>query len=459
MEPVGLSIEVPVGSSIVKGELYKAELEGSGVIVYAIKCDAYYDRAALYGTSKGDYKDNLERFVFFSRGVLEAVKALELKVDLLHCNDWQTGLIPAYLKTLYKDDSVFSSTSTLFTIHNLAYQGIFKAEGFEKTGLPKECFSIAGMEFWGKLNLLKSAVVYSDLITTVSKTYSKDIQSPKQGMGLDGVLRAKAAEGRLFGVLNGADYDLWSPETDDFIVAKYGLGEFRGKAICKKALLKEFSLKVRPATPVIGMVSRLADQKGFDILEEAIEEGLFELDMGIIVLGAGDVRYERLLKDMAAKYPTKLKVHIGFDEALAHRIEAGADFFLMPSRYEPCGLNQIYSMRYGTIPIVRATGGLDDTVIDYDVDTVVDYNDEDTVIDYGDSDMTVKAKSQSIGTGFKFSEYSGKALLHTIERALAVFFDKGSWRALRRRAMAEDFSWDNSARRYMELYRLALTLS
>lgn len=442
IESTGLKVDVPVGANLESGELYRADIKGSGVTVYLIKNDLYYGRDAIYGTPEGDYADNLERFVFFSRGVLEAIKALELKVDVLHCNDWQTALIPAYLKTLYKDDPAFVNTATLFTVHNLAYQGIFEASGFKDTGLPKECFSIKGMEFWGKLNLLKSGIIYSDVVTTVSKTYSKEVRGVEQGMGLEGILSAKAAEGRLFGVLNGVDYDLWSPETDEFIAANYGLGEFRGKAVCKKALLKEFSLKVRPATPVIAMVSRLVDQKGFNILEEAIEKGLFELDMVLIVLGIGQARYERLLKDMAVKYPTKLKVYIGFDEPLAHRIEAGADLFLMPSRFEPCGLNQIYSLRYGTIPIVRATGGLDDTVVDYNDDSAV-----------GD-----RSRSQSIGTGFKFKEYSGQALLNTIERALKVFFDKGSWRALRRRAMAEDFSWDNSADRYLELYRLALTL-
>jgi starch synthase len=286
---------------------------------------------------------------------------------------------------------------------------------------------------------MKSGIVYSDIVTTVSEAYSKEIQSVEQGMGLDAVLRMKAAKGRFFGVLNGADYGHWSPDGDDLIPANYGLGELRGKAICKKALLKEFSLKIPPATPVIAMISRLVDQKGFDILEEAIGEGLLNLDMVLIILGTGERHYEKLLKDMAAKYPTKLAVRIGFDESLAHRIEAGADFFLMPSLYEPCGLNQIYSLKYGTIPIVRATGGLDDTVVDY-----------------GDTDG--KAKSKSMGTGFKFKEYSGKALLNTIERGLTVFFDKGPWRALRRRAMSEDFSWDNSVERYLELYELASKL-
>ena len=446
MTPTGTSIKVPVGADIVDGELYMTKLKGSAVTVYAIKNDAYYDRDALYGDRDGDYKDNLERFIFFSRGVLEAVLALKLKADILHCNDWQTGLIPAYLKTIYKDDPTFNKTATLFTIHNLAYQGIFKKEAFAKTNLPKGCFSVDGLEFWGKLNLMKSGIVYADVITTVSETYSVEIQSMEQGMGLEGLLGEKAAEGRLFGILNGVDYDKWSPEGDELIPANYGIGELRGKAVCKKALLKEFSLKVPPATPVVAMVSRLVDQKGLDIVEEAIAEGLLKLNMVLIILGTGEERYKKFLKETVKKYPKKLKVHIGFDEELAHRIEAGADILLMPSLYEPCGLSQIYSLRYGTIPVVRAVGGLNDTVIDY--------LDDDTVAGHGDRDGKPKAAT---GTGFKFKEYTGKALVKSVERSLKVFFDKGSWRALRRRAMAEDFSWDSSVERYMKLYEMATT--
>lgn len=423
IEETGLKVSVPLGKHTVKAEVLLGQ--SHGVPVYLIKRDEFFDRSYLYGTPEGDYFDNLERYAFFSRAVLEVLKARELAPDVIHCNDWQTGLIPAYLKDIYKGEPVFSRTATLFTVHNIAYQGIFPAKLFDVTGLSPALFNPEGVEFWGNINLLKSGLMYSDIITTVSKGYCEEIQTAEYGWGLEGVLAKR--KDALFGVLNGADYNEWNPGTDPDIPHNYSADDLRGKGSCRKRLLKEFGLKLKAKTPLIGMITRLADQKGLDILCEAMPE-LMKLEMGMVILGSGDRKYQELLQDLSGHYPGKLSVRIAFDGALSHLVEAGSDMFLMPSRYEPCGLNQIYSLKYGTVPIVRATGGLDDTVRDL---------------------------SDGNGTGFKFREYSAEALVEKVKEAVSVFTDKRAWEEIQRNGMRENFSWEESGRKYMELYKTA----
>ncbi|MDP2690668.1 MAG: glycogen synthase GlgA [Deltaproteobacteria bacterium] len=424
IEPAGFDVTVPVGKRDIKSRVYRSDYKG--VKVFFLKCDEYFDRSHLYGTPEGDYFDNLERYAFFSRGVCEALKACGgAPPDVIHCNDWQTGLIPAYLRHTYKNDSFFSRTATVFTIHNIAYQGLFAANLFELTNLSPALYQPEGLEFWGKVSLLKSGLAYSDILTTVSREYAREIQTPEYGYGLDGFLAKRKYA--LHGVLNGVDYDEWNPEKDGFLPERYSSSNMKGKRACKKEMLKRFGLKLPPETPVIGMISRLAGQKGFDILFEAMPR-LMDLGLGMVIVGTGDRMYQSVVEDLAALYPERLGVKIAFDNELSHIVEAGADMFLMPSRYEPCGLNQIYSLRYGTMPIVRATGGLEDTVRDY--------NEED-------------------GNGFKFSEYSAEALVAKVREALDVFRDKRAWEALQMRAMQENFSWENSAKRYIKLYAIA----
>ncbi|HLE08018.1 MAG TPA: glycogen synthase GlgA [Thermodesulfobacteriota bacterium] len=421
IEKTGVSVTVPVGGRNVAAEVFKGETEG--IPVYFLKRDEYFDRTYLYTTPDGDYFDNLERFTFFSRAALEAISALNLKPDIIHCNDWQTGLIPAYIKSIYSQP--LCGAATVFTIHNIAYQGLFPSMFFDATGLPRSLFNQEGIEYWGSINLLKAGIVFSDIVTTVSETYSREIQTPEYGYGLEGVLKKKSDS--VFGVLNGVDYSEWDPETDEFIAKNYSGNNLKGKSLCKKDLLKEYSLKLKPDAPVIGVISRLAAQKGFDILSEAMDS-LMDSGLGMVVLGTGERKYQELFQKLSEKYPQKLGVKITFDNAIAHKIEAGCDMFLMPSRYEPCGLNQMYSLRYGAIPVVRATGGLDDTIKDY----------------------------KDGGNGFKFTEYSAKALVEKVKEALDVYRDKKAWELLQKKAMREDFSWEMSAKRYMELYNLAL---
>ncbi len=422
----GFEVTVPVGKRNVTSRVYRSEHRG--VTVYLLKCDEYFDRSYLYGTPEGDYFDNLERFAFFSRGVLEAAKACGGPApDIIHCNDWQTGLIPAYLRYSYAGDEFFARTATVLTIHNLAYQGLFDAKLFELTNLPPELYQPEGLEFWGKVNLLKSGLAYADILTTVSREYAREIQTEEHGWGLDGFLKKRKYA--LHGVLNGVDYAEWDPATDGLIPERYSASAMKGKAACKKEMLKAFGLKLPARTPVIGMISRLAGQKGFDILFEAMP-ALMELDIGVVIVGAGEKQYRSMIEDLATLYPERLGVKVAFDVKLSHLVEAGSDMFLMPSRYEPCGLNQIYSLKYGTVPVVRATGGLEDTVRDY--------ND-----------------GKGNGNGFKFREYSARALVAKVREAVEVFKDKKAWRELQKTGMGESYSWENSARRYTKLYAIA----
>jgi starch synthase len=395
-----------------------------GVKFYFVEYPEYFDRDALYGTPSGDYPDNAERFALFSRAVLEASKILGVP-HVFHCHDWQSALVPVLLRTVYAEDPAFHDVGTVFTIHNMGYQGLFPPETLPLLMLPWDLFTITKMEFFGQANFLKGALVYADFITTVSKKYSQEIQTSEYGFGLEGVLRDRAAT--VTGILNGVDYDEWSPQTDKFATAKYAPQDLAGKARCKLDLLAAFGMaKADPSLPVIGIVSRFAAQKGFDLIAQIMDR-LAREQMSVVALGTGDKPYEEMFLRLAKQFPNKIAVKVAYDNAIAHKIEAGADMFLMPSRYEPCGLNQIYSLKYGTVPIVRATGGLDDTIEPWD------------------------ARSGK-GTGFKFTEYNGESLLLTIREALEAFRDKTSWQVLMRNGMGRDFSWNASAREYGKVY-------
>ena len=395
-----------------------------GVQYYFVEYPPYFDRDALYGTPVGDYPDHAERFALFSRAVLEGSKVLGVP-HVFHCHDWQSALVPVLLRTLYAEDPAVREVGCAFTIHNIGYQGLFPSEILPLLMLPWDLFTMSKMEFFGQVNFLKGALVYSDFVTTVSRRYSQEIQTSEYGFGLEGVLRARAAT--VTGILNGVDYNEWSPECDKFIAAKYSPQDLSGKTKCKRDLLSAFGVSESNANlPVIGIVSRFAAQKGFDLISQIMDR-LAREELIIVALGSGDREYEEMFQRLNRQFPQKIAVKIAYNNELAHKIEAGSDMFLMPSRYEPCGLNQIYSLKYGTVPIVRATGGLDDTIEPWD---------------------TRAGK----GTGFKFSEYTGEALLLTIREAVRAYRDQTSWQILMRNGMAKDFSWNASAREYVRVY-------
>ena len=425
---LGQEIEIPMGDEILKADIYQGQM-GPDIPIYFIGRDEFFDREQLYGTPRGDYFDNADRFIFFSKAALILCQFLSFSPDIIHHQEWQTGLIPAYLRSIYQNDSRFSNTAVAFTIHNIAYQGIFKKERFSLTGLPVEMYNPEGIEFWERINFMKAGIVYADVINTVSQKYSEEIQTPEFGHGLEGILRKR--RGDLYGILNGVDYQDWDPSHDPYLIARYSSRDLLGKRECKKDLLKEFSLPASlEEAPLLGMISRLADQKGFDLLAGILEE-LFTLPIGFVLLGTGEQKYHDLLNQVARKYPQKAGIRITFDDRLAHKIEAGADFFLMPSKYEPCGLNQIYSLRYGTIPIVRATGGLDDTITNYDPAT-------------------------GRGNGFKFVRYDAGDFLNQVKVAIGYYSRPDHWKQLLQNAMTTDFSWERSAKAYLQLYRKAL---
>ncbi len=423
-------IEIPIGPKVERANINSCILTNtkSKIQVYFLANKGLFERSGLYVNpdSHKDYADNDERFIFFCRGILETLKRLGWQPEIIHCNDWQTGLIPAYLKTLYRNDPFFARVKTVFTIHNMAYQGTFPKSSFSKTHLPAELFQPEGVEFYGNMNFLKAGLVYADAITTVSEKYAAEIQSSDEyGCGLSGVLRKRNAD--LIGILNGIDYSIWNPEIDKLIPHKFDAKNLDGKTHNKIELLRKFKLEYKESTPLIGMISRLADQKGFDLIKE-IADDLLKLEIQIVLLGSGEKKYQELFEAVQKRYPKKVGLYFGFNNDLAHLIEAGSDMFLMPSRYEPCGLNQMYSLRYGTIPIVRATGGLDDTIEDYDSTT-------------------------GNGTGFKFSLYDPKELLKAIERAVAHYGNMTAWRKMMKQAMLKDFSWESSAKKYSNLYK------
>jgi starch synthase len=423
-------IVVPVGS-----RPYNASVKSSFIANNNVKVQVYFlDNPELFGRSglyvhpdtKKDYTDNDERFIFFSRGVLEVLKKLGWQPDVIHCNDWQTGLVPAYLKAVYHNDPFYKDTKSVFTVHNMAYQGVFPPSSFVKTGLPAELLSEGGIQAFGNVNLLKSGLVFADIITTVSQRYAEEIRtSDEYGCGLQEIVNNR--RDHLYGILNGIDYSVWNPSIDEHIPHRYDHRSVDLKVENKKVLLAEVGLPFNAATPLIGIISRLAVQKGFDLIEHILDD-VVKLNMQLLVLGTGEKRFHEMFERAARKYPEKVAVRLSFNNELAHRIEAGSDMFLMPSRYEPCGLNQIFSLKYGTVPIVRATGGLDDTIEEID-------------------------EASGTGTGFKFTKYDGAELLKTIQRAIRVFADETVWRKIVRNGMSKDFSWESSAKKYLHLYR------
>ncbi len=420
--PHAQSLTLPLGI----GYKFAAVQDGGRahqVQAYLVDCAAYFDREGIYQQNGADFPDNALRFAAFSMAALEFLKRDIAPPDIIHCHDWETSLVPIYLRNLYVGDKFFGATSVVLTIHNMGYQGIFPPHLLPQIGLHAGLFTIDGLEYYGNLNLLKGGIIFSDFITTVSRKYAEEIQTPEFGYGLEGVVRAHSA--RLKGILNGVDYEEWDPATDKLLAAHYSPADLKGKAACKKALLQKMGVAApAPARPVIGIISRFASQKGFDLIA-AIAEQLAALDAYIVVLGSGEQKFEDLFRDMALKHPDKVLVKIAYDNALAHQIEAGSDMFLMPSRYEPCGLNQIYSLKYGAVPVVRATGGLDDTIEPFD---------------------------GKAGTGFKFDEYSPQALLGAIQAALDAYKTGNAWRSLMLNGMKKDFSWAASARAYAEIY-------
>jgi starch synthase len=410
-------------ATLVGGELHQ------GVRYFFLKQAEWFDRPALYGAAGKDYPDNAERFGLFARAALEVAKLVWLP-ELLHCHDWQAALVPVWLRTVYRNDPVLHALPVVLTVHNLGYQGLFPPDVLEVLGLPQSLFTMDGLEFYGQVNFLKGGLVFADWLTTVSRRYASEIQTPEFGCGLEGVLRQRRSQ--LIGIPNGVDYGEWDPEHDPFIPARYSAAQIDGKRICKAALLQHFGLPAGAVDrPVVGMVSRLVDQKGFDLLMEAGDRLLVE-DALFVLLGTGQPVYEEYFRALAARWPHRVGVRIAYDNALAHHIEAGADIFLMPSRYEPCGLNQIYSLRYGTIPVVRATGGLDDTVEEVNPTT-------------------------GEGTGFKFVDYRVEAMLEALARAIRAFHQPELWRRIQQNAMRQDFSWAAPAASYAELYARART--
>jgi starch synthase len=394
---------------------------------YFVDDPEYFDRENLYGDRSGDYPDNPERFAEFSRAALEVAKLL-FRPEVIHCHDWQAALLPVFARTVYASDPAFAEVATILTVHNLGYPGLFPRETLGRIGLPPELFTLDGLEYYGKLNFLKGGMLFADYLTTVSRRYAQEIQTEEFGYGLEGIVHRRAD--RLVGILNGVDYSAWDPRRDRLLAARYSPANLAGKQRCKKDLLAVMGLpEENLSRPLVGIVSRFVDQKGFDLIAE-VAEAMLEEDLALVALGTGLPRYEELFLKLAAREPGRVAVRIGYDNVLAHKIEAGADIFLMPSRYEPCGLNQIFSLRYGTVPVVRATGGLDDTIEPFDPET-------------------------GRGTGFKFSAYDGRAMLDSLRQALAAFRDPEAWRRLQLNGMAQDFSWKASAAEYAALYAAA----
>jgi starch synthase len=397
----------------------------AGVQFYFVDCPELFDRESLYATPTGDYLDNWERFGLFCRAVLEASKQLGVP-DIFHVHDWQASMLPVYLRTVYYFDPILRNAGTVLTIHNAGYQGWFPPQTTERLLLPWDIFTLDKVEHYNTFNYLKGGIVYSDAITTVSKKYAEEIKTPAYGNGMESVLVKRAPD--LHGILNGVDYEEWNPATDHNIAAHYTPENLAGKAECRKDLLYAFGASHIPAeTPVLGIVSRFASQKGFDLIAQ-IANRLLNEDVYLVALGTGEPYYEGLFRNLNDQFAGKISVRIAYDDALAHKVEAGSDIFLMPSRYEPCGLNQIYSLKYGTVPVVHATGGLDDTVQEWNLET-------------------------KEGTGFKFPNYDAEQFYAAIHRAIGLFrTDKAAWTALMRNGMKQNYSWQGPAKEYAALY-------
>jgi starch synthase len=422
------SVDVPIGGSVKKGFLRRTSHHATPV--YLLENKEYFNRDHLYGLPLEDYPDNAGRFAFFCRGVLELLKRMDYRPDILHCHDWQTALVPLLLKYEYAKDPFFADMSVIYTIHNLAYQGLFTMESLESMGLDSSYFTIDRLEFYGKINLMKGGILTADLINTVSETYCREILSAEYGCGLEGVLQARGDA--LCGILNGIDYGEWDPATDRELFKNYSASALSGKTANKKGIQSLLGLEQDTTVPLVGMVSRMIDQKGFDLVGKLLPDFAGKR-MQLAVIGSGDEKYAKMFEDIRAKGAKNIAFHRGFDQTLARRIYAGSDFFLMPSRFEPCGIGQLIALRYGAVPVVRRTGGLADTVID----------------------EKCGGRDQS---GFIFSEYSGAALLNAIGRAFNAYEDGERWKKIVRAAMTRDFSWKQSAIKYEELYRRGMLL-
>ena len=428
-----LSLRVAVGHKIVDARVLKSQLPGSSVTVYLIDQPIYFDRKGAYVENDQDYRDNCERFIFFSRAAIEAVKQLHLKPDVIHANDWQTGLVPALVAAELRRQPGLDRTATVFTVHNMAFQGRFWHWDMHLTGLDWKYFNWKQMEFFGHLNLLKTGVSFADMVTTVSPTYAREIQTSEYGCGLHGALSSRSND--LVGILNGVDTEIWNPATDPYLAQQYTADSVEtGKAACKAALQKRLGLPVLSDVPLFGSVSRMTGQKGFSLIGQCADV-LLDQNIQLVFLGSGDPHYEGMLKQLAVTHPDKVSTTIGYNEELSHQVEAGCDVFLMPSEFEPCGLNQMYSLIYGTVPIVRAVGGL--------ADSVVDANDHNL--------------AAGAANGFSFHEFRGEVLFWNICRARNLYADKPTWRKLQQTGMRRDWSWKHSAVEYLRVYERALS--
>ena len=426
-EPAG-GVTVRLGGQVSGAAIWVACRERVRMIF--VEHPAYFDRDFLYGTAGQDYPDNPERFAFLAVAALEWAASVPDRFDVFHGHDWQAGLVPMLLRT-GRAPAALAQVPSVFTIHNLAYQGVFDASWLPRLGFGWELMRIDALEYWGRISYLKSGLMFSEIITTVSPRYAREIQTPEYGFGFDGILRYRAND--VVGILNGIDYDQWDPARDPHIPEPYTADDIGGKRAAKRAVLERYGFRVDEAMlsrPLVGLISRLVDQKGFDLIAQVADQ-LSTLEASFVLLGSGDRRHEDLWLGLAARHPDRIGAKVGFDEGLAHLIEAGADLFLMPSRFEPSGLNQMYSMRYGTVPVVRAVGGLDDTVRNFNPRT-------------------------GEGTGFSFDDYTAQALLNTLRWALDVFADPAAWRRIQRQGMTKDFSWDASARQYVKVYERAV---
>ena len=399
-------------------------LPSSKIPVYFVDQPAYFDRQGPYGDEQGDYRDNGDRFIFLARAVFAACQSLDFKADVLHLNDWHGGMVPVYLRNSFREEALFKNTGSLYTVHNLAFQGLFPEWQFARTGLDPELFTTEGLEFYGQMNTLKGGLLFSDKINTLSPRYAEEIRNPEYGCGLEGVMRIREKD--LSGIISGLDSVEWNPATDVHLPVRYGPDSLDRKADIKRALKKELGLPADDV-PLVAMVSRLDAMKGLSLVEE-IADYMVHLDLQFVLLGMGDARIQENFRRLAETYPEKVSFRLAYDIPLAHRIAGGADLSLMPSRFEPSGQSQLISLRYGTVPVVRSVGGLADTVQDYDART-------------------------GKGNGFAFSEYNSMALFNSIQRALEVYKDKAAWRRLQQAGMAEDHSWLASARQYEKLYR------
>jgi starch synthase len=431
IESTDVEFEVPIGRKTVRGRFLQSYLPDSDVPVYLVENDYYFDRPELYAEGGVDYKDNCERFTFFARAALEAVTRLHLGTELIHAHDWPTGLVPAYLKTELNGIPPYDSIASLFTIHNLAYQGNFWHWDMELTGIDWKHFNWRQMEFYGNLSFLKTGLAFADALTTVSPRYAQEIQSPPLSCRLEGILRHRRDD--LFGIINGVDYTVWDPTTDPHLNGNnYNVDTIAvGKAACKQRVQQEMGLPQRADVPLIAFVGRLAKQKGLDILSDVMATWAEKSEAQWVLLGTGDPTYHELLANLAQRFPHKIAVRLEFSDRLAHQIEAGADIFVMPSRFEPCGLNQLYSLKYGTVPVVHATGGLADTIVDF----------------------TEQTSGAGTANGFSFAEYNSQALGGALQRATEVFAVRPAWEQLMRTGMRQDWSWSASARKYDELYQ------